>query len=93
MSIDLTLWEADFGSRLFLTLNFTCKDIEMEKEFLPFWQRSIATFIAMIAVSLLVGYIWRAFLSIDLPEYISGVVGGLTAVPLWEFLKRVRPKR
>ncbi len=65
----------------------------MEKEFLPFWQRAIAMFIAMIAVSLLVGYIWRAFLSIDLPEYISGVVGGLTAVPLWEFLKRVRPKR
>lgn len=65
----------------------------MEKELLPFWQRSIATFIAMIAVSLLLGYIWRSLLSIDLPEYISGVVGGLTAVPLWGFLKRVKPKQ
>ena len=65
----------------------------MEKELLPFWQRSLATFIAMIVVSLIVGYIWRAFLSIELPDYISGVVGGLTAVPLWEFLKRVRPKQ
>lgn len=65
----------------------------MGNDVLPFWQRSLATLIAMIVVSLLVGYVWRSIFSFYLPDYISGVVGGLTAVPLWEFLKQIRPKR
>jgi hypothetical protein len=27
-----------------------------------------------------------------LPSYIGGVIGGLTALPVWEFLKRIGPK-
>lgn len=65
----------------------------MENDVLPFWQRSLVTLIAMIAVSLLFGLLWRSFFSFGLPDYISGVVGGLTAVPLWEFLKQIRPKK
>jgi len=29
----------------------------------------------------------------SLPGYASGMVGGLTAVPLWDLLKRVTPKQ
>jgi hypothetical protein len=27
-----------------------------------------------------------------MPSYISGVIGGLVAVPAWEILKRYKPK-
>ncbi len=62
-------------------------DVSMDNEVIPFWQRLVVTIIAMIAVSLAIGFIWRSFFSLALPEYISGVIGGLTAVPLWDFLK------
>ena len=60
---------------------------------MPFWQRSLVTLSAMIIVSFLVGFLWRSLFNFGLPDYASGVVGGLTAVPLWEFLKRVNPKQ
>jgi hypothetical protein len=60
---------------------------------MPFWQRSLVTLLAMIGVSILVGFLWRSLFNFGLPDYASGVVGGLTAVPLWEFLKRVKPKQ
>jgi hypothetical protein len=56
------------------------------------WQRLLVTLVAMAAASLLVGLIWRALFGFELPSYLGGVVGGLTAVPVWEFLKRVAPK-
>lgn len=59
---------------------------------MPFWQRSLITLLAMIAVSFLIGLLWRSIFNFGLPGYASGVVGGLTAVPLWEFLKRIKPK-
>jgi len=59
---------------------------------MSFWQRSLVTLVAMVAVSFIVGYMWRSLFGFALPDYASGIVGGLTAVPLWEFLKRVRPK-
>jgi hypothetical protein len=65
----------------------------MKKDTLPFWQRSLVTFVAMIIVSLVVGFVWRSLFDFGLPGYISGVVGGLTAVPLWEFLNQIRPKQ
>jgi hypothetical protein len=27
-----------------------------------------------------------------MPSYLAGFVGGLTALPVWELLKRVKPK-
>lgn len=59
---------------------------------MAFWQRLIVTVIAMVVVSLLAGLAWHAAFGGRLPGYISGVIGGLTALPIWEFLKRVRPK-
>lgn len=59
---------------------------------MPLWQRMVVTLIAMVVTSLVVGYIWWEIFGFELPSYLAGVVGGLTAVPVWEFLKRVRPK-
>jgi hypothetical protein len=59
---------------------------------MPFWQRALITFAAMLVVSFLVGYFWNTIFNFPLPSYVSGVVGGVTAVPVWEFLKRVQPK-
>ena len=58
---------------------------------MPFWTRLIITFVAMLLVSVAVGYTWTAVLGFALPSYVSGVIGGFTALPVWEFLKRVRP--
>ncbi len=59
---------------------------------LPFWQRLLITIVAMLAVSYLVGLAWQAIFSFPLPSYVGGVVGGLTAIPVWDFLRRVRPR-
>ncbi len=58
---------------------------------MSFWKRLIITFVAMLVVSFVVGYVWTAAFSFILPSYISGVIGGFTALPVWEFLKRVGP--
>lgn len=59
---------------------------------MPFWQRILILLAAMMAVSFIVGIIWQYLFGFVLPSYISGVIGGLTAVPLWDLLKRVKPK-
>jgi len=59
---------------------------------MPLWQRLIATLLAMVVASLIVGLIWEALFEFPLPSYVAGMVGGITAVPVWEFLKRVGPK-
>ncbi len=57
-----------------------------------FWQRLLVTVVSMLVSSFLAGLIWQSAFGIDLPSYIGGIIGGLTAVPVWEFLKRIRPK-
>jgi membrane protein implicated in regulation of membrane protease activity len=49
----------------------------------------LVTLIAMVVASLVVGLIWQEIFGFQLPSYLAGVVGGLAAVPVWEFLKRV----
>jgi len=61
----------------------------IEEVNMPFWKRALITLVAMLAVSFVIGSIWRSLFGFGLPDYASGVVGGLTAIPLWEFLKRV----
>jgi Na+/glutamate symporter len=60
---------------------------------MPFWQRLVITVVAMLATSFVVGLIWANLLGFALPSYVAGMIGGLTALPVWEFLKRVAPKR
>ena len=59
---------------------------------MPFWQRLTITFFAMLAASFLLGVGWRSVFNIPLPSYLAGLVGGLTALPVWEFLKRIKPR-
>jgi glucose-6-phosphate-specific signal transduction histidine kinase len=59
---------------------------------MPFWQRLLITLVAMVAASFLAGLIWYWIFGIDLPSYLGGVIGGLTALPVWELLKRIQPK-
>lgn len=59
---------------------------------MPFWQRLVVTVIAMLAVSFVAGLLWQSIFGFALPSYAAGIVGGLTALPLWEFLKRVGRK-
>lgn len=59
---------------------------------MPFWQRLLITLIAMLAVSFVVGLLWTRIFNFGLPSYAAGVIGGLTALPVWEFLKRVKKK-
>ena len=59
---------------------------------MPFWQRLLITIAVMLLTSFLVGLLWRWLFNTDIPSYLSGAVGGLTAVPIWELLQRIRPR-
>jgi hypothetical protein len=58
---------------------------------MPLWRRLGVTFATMLLTSFAAGLLWRAVFNTDMPSYLSGLVGGVTAVPVWEFLKRVGP--
>jgi uncharacterized YccA/Bax inhibitor family protein len=60
---------------------------------MAFWQRLLITVLVMLAVSFLAGTIWRSIFSMVIPSYLAGAIGGLTALPVWEFLKRIKPKK
>ncbi|CAB1058989.1 hypothetical protein D1BOALGB6SA_3747 [Olavius sp. associated proteobacterium Delta 1] len=60
---------------------------------MPIWQRLVLTIVAIVVASFIVGLIWHKLFGFTLPSYIGGVIGGLTAVPVWELLRRVGPKK
>jgi hypothetical protein len=53
----------------------------------PLWQRLLITFVTMLLASVVAGLLWRWLFNTDIPSYLSGVVGGVAAVPMWELLK------
>jgi glucose-6-phosphate-specific signal transduction histidine kinase len=57
-----------------------------------FWKRFLITVVAMLAASFIVGIIWRSIFNIIMPSYLAGFIGGLTALPVWELLKKIKPK-
>ena len=59
---------------------------------MAFWQRFVITVIAMLAVSFILGIIWRSVFNMGMPSYLAGIIGGLTALPVWEVLKRIKAK-
>jgi hypothetical protein len=63
------------------------------KVLLPMWQRLLITIGAMLLASWVVGLIWHALFNFDLPSYGAGLVGGLAALPVWDFLRRIRPSQ
>ena len=63
------------------------------KSLLPFWQRLLITVGVMLLTSYLAGLLCQIALGLPIPSYIAGLVGGLAALPTWDFLKRIRPSR
>jgi hypothetical protein len=59
---------------------------------MKWWQRISLTIVVMLLASFVVGLVWQELFSVSLPSYVGGAIGGLAAIPVWEFLKRVGPK-
>jgi uncharacterized YccA/Bax inhibitor family protein len=60
---------------------------------MAFWQRLLITVLVMLVVSFIAGTIWRSVFNMVIPGYLAGAIGGLTALPIWEFLKWIKPKK
>jgi hypothetical protein len=43
----------------------------------------------ILFTSFVAGLLWRGIFSADIPSYLSGIVGGVTAVLVWDSLKLV----
>jgi hypothetical protein len=56
------------------------------------WQRILVTLLAILATSIIFGLLWSSLFNTRFPSYIGGVIGGLTAVPVWEVVKRIGSK-
>jgi hypothetical protein len=56
------------------------------------WQRVVITVAIMLLTSFLAGLLWHWLFNAEIPSYLSGAVGGLSAVPTWEFLRRIGPQ-
>jgi Mn2+/Fe2+ NRAMP family transporter len=57
------------------------------------WQRLVLTIVAIVVASFITGLIWHRLFGFALPSYLGGVIGGLTAVPVWELMKRMGPDK
>ena len=56
------------------------------------WKRLLITLVAMLAAGFIAGQIWKSTFNTLMPGYLGGIIGGLTALPVWELLKRFSPK-
>jgi Na+/glutamate symporter len=59
---------------------------------MAFWQRFAITVIAMLVASFIVGLFWRYLFNMPIPSYLAGIIGGITALPVWELLKKIKQK-
>ena len=50
-------------------------------------KRLLITLAAMLIASFVVGLIWRGAFDARIPSYLSGMIGGLSALAMWEFLR------
>lgn len=50
-------------------------------------KRLMFTLAAMLLASFIVGLLWRGMFDARIPSYLSGLVGGLSALAAWEFLR------
>jgi len=60
---------------------------------MPFWQRVLILLAAVMAVSFIVDLICHALFGFYLPGYLSGLVGGISAVGIWNVLNRTAGKK
>jgi uncharacterized YccA/Bax inhibitor family protein len=59
-----------------------------ERDIVPLWLKLLITLAAMVLTSLLAGQVWHWLFGTALPGYLSGAVGGISAVMTWEFLRK-----
>lgn len=52
------------------------------------WVRVLVTALVMLAMSYAGAQLWWSALGFPLPSYLAGMLGGLSALPIWELLKR-----
>lgn len=57
---------------------------------MTFAKRALITLVAMLVASFIVGLIWRGLFDARIPSYLSGLVGGLSALATWEFLRSLK---
>lgn len=57
------------------------------------WQKLTIVLLVMLATGFVAGWLWRQLFDAQLPAYLAGVVGGLSALPVWELLRRGARKR
>ncbi len=65
----------------------------MDESRLPFWQRLLVTLGVMLLASYLAGLLCQGLLGVPIPSYVAGAIGGLAALPTWDFLRRIRPSQ
>jgi hypothetical protein len=53
------------------------------------WHRLLVVLVVMLVVSFLAGRVWFYLFDVALPSYLAGVIGGFTALPVWELMRRV----
>ena len=51
------------------------------------WKRLLITVIGMVVTSFLIGLLWRTTFDVGIPSYFSGLIGGMAALAIWEFLR------
>lgn len=54
------------------------------------WHRLLVVVLAMLIVSFIAGRLWFAVFEFAMLGYLAGVIGGFTAVPVWERMRRMR---
>lgn len=50
-------------------------------------KRLLITLAAMVIASLIAGLLWRGAFDARIPSYLSGLIGGLSALAVWEALR------
>jgi len=56
---------------------------------MPLWQRLLITVATILVASFIAGLLWRWLFNTQIPGYLSGIAGGVAALPMWELLKRI----
>ncbi|MDH3221223.1 MAG: hypothetical protein OEO19_16965 [Gammaproteobacteria bacterium] len=54
---------------------------------MTFGKRLLITLAVMVIASFVVGLMWRGVFDARIPSYLSGLVGGLSALAAWETLR------
>ena len=60
---------------------------------MKFWQKMIITLIAMLIASYGGARLWLLAFDFVIPSYLAGMIGGLVAIPVWEFMRWFNAKQ